>query len=182
MRNEEPKLIDLLHAARQGNPDALVAWAVPYIRAILRQRVNLQDIDDLAQDTVYRMLQRLGQVDGNGQKFKAWLARLTHNIASTHWRNRYRRSVQALPAFTDDIESCRDDDTPETIMMRQELSERLQEAIRSLSVDQCNVIALYYGDGLSTDEIAELMDKRPGTVRRLMTEARRKLREMLEDD
>ena len=67
-------------------------------------------------------------------------------------------------------------------MMRQELSERLQEAIRSLSVDQCNVIALYYGDGLSTDEIAELMDKRPGTVRRLMTEARRKLREMLEDD
>jgi RNA polymerase sigma-70 factor (ECF subfamily) len=182
MQDDQTKLIDLIQAARNGDPDALVTWCLPHIHAVLRRRVDRQDVDDLAQDTIYRMLQRIGQVSGNGQKFKAWLVRLAHNIASDHWRREYRKATQALPAFTEDIKSCRDDNTPEAIMMRQELSERLQRALSSLSSNHRNVIVLHYGQGLKTDEVAELTGMPPGTVRRLLSEARERLREMLTDD
>jgi RNA polymerase sigma factor (sigma-70 family) len=67
-------------------------------------------------------------------------------------------------------------------MMQQELSERLLMAVQSLPPDQRNVIALYYVEGMSTEEVAEAMERPPGTIRRLMSVARNNLRAQLTEE
>ena len=50
------------------------------------------------------------------------------------------------------------------------------DAVWQLPVQQRAVVFLFYWDGLSVNEIAELMGVRPGTVKRYLHNARKRLR------
>ena len=58
----------------------------------------------------------------------------------------------------------------------------LQEAIDGLSPEQRTVMVLYYLEGATVSEIADMLDLSPGTVKSRMTYARRKLRQFLDDE
>lgn len=59
---------------------------------------------------------------------------------------------------------------------RQELEE-----LFSLPPKDRAVIHLHYYEGYSTDEIAQILGQRPGTIRSRLSRAREKLRKLLED-
>ena len=58
----------------------------------------------------------------------------------------------------------------------------LDEALNRLNKQDRLVIHLHYYEGYSTEEIAELTDKRPSSVRSQLTRARGRLREFLKED
>ncbi len=58
----------------------------------------------------------------------------------------------------------------------------LREAIDGLSPEQRTVMVLYYLEGATISEIADMLDLSPGTVKSRMTYARRRLRAFLDDE
>lgn len=67
----------------------------------------------------------------------------------------------------------------ETRLANSELQARLLEHMRALPVDHQMALELHYWEGLKVDDIAEVLDAPPGTVKRWMHEARRSLADEL---
>jgi len=68
---------------------------------------------------------------------------------------------------------------PEREVEDQELQERIREAVRGLSLAQQVVVVLFYLEGLSLKEIAEILEVPEGTVKSRLHYAREALKESL---
>ena len=127
---------------------------------------NPAEAEDAVQDTFLRWLEK--RPDFNDEEHeKAWLLRVTINGCKSQLRQRKRRpTVELLDIYPAQTEG-----------------ERLAfEAVRTLPEKERAVIHLFYYEGYSTEEIAELMGQRPGTVRSHLSRARSRLRELLKGE
>ena len=127
---------------------------------------NPAEAEDAVQDTFLRWLEK--RPDFNDEEHeKAWLLRVTINGCKSQLRQRKRRpTVELLDIYPAQTEG-----------------EKLAfEAVRTLPEKERAVIHLFYYEGYSTEEIAELMGQRPGTVRSHLSRARSRLRELLKGE
>ena len=120
-----------------------------------------QEAEDAVQDAFLRYLEK---APADLENPSAWLARVLVNGCKSRLRLAWRR-VGPLP---DTLPAP----GPEE---RQELEE-----LFSLPPEDRAVIHLHYYEGYSTNEIAQLLGCRPGTVRSRLSRAREKLRKLLE--
>ena len=132
---------------------------------------NREDAADLTQDAFIKAFQSINRFQGQASFF-TWLYRIAVNSTVTHLRKNRLRSFFSL-------ESVREDDpvskelvdalTDKTGVGRdtfvRELQEKLNDAMQKLSINHRTVVTLFEIDGLSHQEIAEVMDCSVGTVR-----------------
>ena len=132
---------------------------------------NREDASDLTQDAFIKSFQSINRFQGQSSFF-TWLYRIAVNSTLTHLRkNRLRTffsfekineedkvSAEVIAALTD--ESGADHET-----FARELQEKLNEAMQKLSIPHRTVSTLFEIDGLSHQEIAEIMNCSVGTVR-----------------
>ena len=131
-------------------------------RAALAILGDPHEAEDAVQDAFVRYLEKAPKELENPS---AWLMRVLVNGCKSRLRLAWRRVgplPETLPA-----------PGPEE---REELEE-----LFALPPEDRAVIHLHYCVGYSTDEIAGLLGKRPGTVRSRLSRAREKLRKLLED-
>lgn len=122
-----------------------------------------QEAEDAVQDTFVRFLEyRPEHLETPG----AWLMRVLVNGCKNRLRLAWRR-VGPLP------------DTLAT--PGPEEQEELEELF-ALPPEDRAVIHLHYYEGWSTDEIAQMLGLRPGTVRSRLSRARQRLRRLLEKE
>jgi RNA polymerase sigma-70 factor (ECF subfamily) len=74
------------------------------------------------------------------------------------------------------LETYDDEPTPEEQVLRCETHERLHTALAQLPPLQQEIVRLRYGNGLRFAEIASLLNKSEGTVRKMMVRILRQLR------
>jgi len=72
----------------------------------------------------------------------------------------------------DDADLLRDNDTPERLLMTKQIGQTVNAAMEALPEDLRTAIALREIDGLSYEEIAQVMDCPIGTVRSRIFRAR----------
>jgi RNA polymerase sigma-70 factor (ECF subfamily) len=88
---------------------------------------------------------------------------------------KYQRRVERLLARSvrspEDVAPS-DDATPEALLASRQLAQGLNAAVEALAEDQRRALLLREVDGLSYDEIADLLDCPPGTVRSRIFRAR----------
>ena len=132
-------------------------------RAALAILGDPQEAEDAVQDAFVRFLERRPE---NLENPGAWLTRVLVNGCKSRLRLAWRR-VGPLP------------DTLAT--PGPEEREELEELF-SLPPEDRAVIHLHYYEGWSTDEIAQMLGQRPGSVRSRLSRAREKLRELLEQE
>lgn len=104
-----------------------------------------------------------------------WLRRVAHNKLV----DRYRRSAHLAPLPLDQIvETALSEEhlVPEQILLRREELERLTRALGQLPPTQQQVLQLRFGEALRFAEIAVLLNKREGTVRKLCSRSLASLR------
>ena len=122
-----------------------------------------QEAEDAVQDAFVRFLEHApADLENPG----AWLMRVLTNGCKSRLRLAWRRVgplPETLPA-----------PGPEE---REELEE-----LFALPPEDRAVIHLYYYEGWSTDEIAHMLGRRPGTVRARLSRAREKLRKLMEKE
>jgi RNA polymerase sigma factor (sigma-70 family) len=140
---------------------------------ISRRVGQQQDAEDLLQEVftsafTYDNLAKLTE-----QEQLAWL----QSVAQRRIIDRYRQNSRIVLLPLEQVLETQDDSlTPEEQALRQEAYERLYAAITQLAPLQQQVVLLRYGEGLRFGEIAAMLDKSEGTVRKMVVRILRQLR------
>jgi RNA polymerase sigma-70 factor (ECF subfamily) len=150
--------------------DALVGPIYRYIAVRIRRR---EDAEDVTQLVFERIVTALPRYRHNGTPFAAWAFRIARNAVIDHQRR--TRPTEPLGA----IAEPRDGLELEARSVRDEEIRELRAAIRRLTPDQQEALALRYAAGLSAEEAAAVMGRRAGTIRGLTFRAIEALRRQL---
>ncbi len=181
---------ELIRECRRGNKDAFRELVERYQRKILSVAVGmLHNQDDALEVTQEAFVKAYRNLDGfkGESSFYTWLYRIVVNLAIDR-RRRDRRhgtvSLEDRPGGGEDLEadlpSQRLSD-PYQQAKSSELGERLRGAIEDLTPDQKAVILLREVEGLSYDEISQVMQCPKGTVMSRLHYARKALQDKLKD-
>lgn len=160
-------------AVRAGDPDALArvwrATARPLVAYLRSQGLSDGDAEDLAQESYLELVRSCRSITGNAAAVRSWLFRAAyHNVLD--WRRASgRRPLVLVP----DRELDRADaaaDVEVQVEMALEAA-GVREAMRELTPEQQQVVALRFLAGLSTAEVAQIVGRREGAVRALQHRA-----------
>jgi len=148
-------------------------------RSILR---NSEDAEDATQEVFVRVHQNLTQFAGRGA-FGAWLRRLTVN----HCLNRTQSAATkassrscSLDLLAETLPAASETD-PEERLLRSEERTGIKRALDELPPSQRAALSLRLIQGLSYEEIADLMGVPVNSVRSWLHRGRARLREALEE-
>ena len=184
--------IELVKRVQNGDKAAFDVLVQKYqqrvVNLVSRFVSDHSECYDVAQDTFIKAYRALGSFRGDSQ-FYTWLYRIAANTAKNHLATRSRKS----PAYSVDIDDSdnyaaenvlKDQDTPENLLLTDEIKRTVYSAIEKLPEDLKTAITLRELEGLSYDEIADVMDCPIGTVRSRIFRARdaidKELRPLLE--
>jgi RNA polymerase sigma-70 factor (ECF subfamily) len=174
----EASVDELAQAATGGDAealgrlyDALVDPIYRYVAVRLRRR---EDAEDVTQLVFERIVAALPRYRHNGRPFAAWAFRIARNAVIDHQRR--LRPTEPLGSIA---EPAADRVGLEELALRDEEVRELRDAIRRLTPDQQEALALRYAAGLSADEAARVMGRQAGTVRGLTFRAIESLRRHL---
>lgn len=149
------------------------------VRSIIQRHASraAEEVEDLAQQafvTAFRKLENLN----DPSRFHAWLWGITSRIC---WKWAAARPAErdrgTVPIDVEGEEATLGANADQG--MRHELRARIASALAGLAPEYQEVLLLRFLDGLEQDEIAELTDRTPGSVRGIVTRGTRILRDQL---
>ncbi len=181
---------ELVRRAQAGELDAFDELVTHYRASVYAMIVNMirNDADawDLAQDVFVKAWRALPGFEARAG-FYTWLYRITHNTTYDWLRKKkVRGDVEfddgvALDAEAGSVTSPRETPAPDAKMEHRELGDRIEQAIASLSEDHRQVILLKEVEGLSYQEMADVIGCSLGTIMSRLFYARKSLQNMLSD-
>jgi RNA polymerase sigma-70 factor (ECF subfamily) len=153
--------------------DALVGPIYRYVAVRVRRREDAEDLTHLVFERIFGALPRFHH---NGRPFAAWAFRIARNAVIDHQRR--IRPTEQLGSIAEPSDGV----GLEALSLRGEEIRELRAAIRQLTPDQQEAIALRYAVGLSAEEAARVMGRRAGTIRGLTFRAIESLRRRLAEE
>lgn len=152
----------------------------------LRMVGNSEDAADMSQEAFIKAYNSLDSFRGDS-KFSVWLYRIVSNVCLDFIRSRKRKQTVSLSMEDDngnDVELDIADDTqsPERLMDKRLTREAVRRGLASLPPGQRQILLLREIQGLSYDEIAEVLNVEAGTVKSRIFRARKKLSAFLLED
>lgn len=182
MKAEESELIS---RCQQGDPKALKEIFNLYHQKVYRIAYGVvrerEDALDIVQEVFIKLYRSIRNFKGKSH-FYTYLYRMTLNQAID-----YTRKMKKSPFIRTDWEKEAepvdgDSQRPDSKASQKQFEERVQKAMEKLSEDQRAVLILRDIEGLSYQEIAEVIKCSLGTVMSRIHYGRRKLRELLKDE
>lgn len=170
----------LVERVQKGDKRAFDLLVIKYqhkILAIISRFVrDNAEVHDVAQEAFIKAYRALGNFRGDSA-FYTWLYRIAINTAKNHLVSRSRRppasDVEMEDAeFYSGGDILKDQATPENLYFRDELQSVVNSTIDGLPEDLKTAVTLREFEGLSYEEIAEVMDCPMGTVRSRIFRAR----------
>ncbi len=147
-------------------------------RMILR---NSGDAEDVLQETFIKAWSSLKTLE-TPATFSVWIQKIAKNLCASQLR---RKNLVILLDAEKDIENFgmeeSDELFPSVYAERADLKERLGRIIDGLSDVQRQALVLYYFNELSVDEISEIMECSPNTVKTRLFLARKAIRTEIEE-
>lgn len=181
----------LVQRAQRGDQRAFELLVIKYQRRIERLigRMVRDDglVQDIAQESFIRAYRALPQFRGDSA-FYTWLYRIAVNTAKKALVDLKRDPVipeSAMQIRDDEDETSgrevepSDGETPDAVLASKEIAMAVNAAIEALSEDLRQAITLREIEGLSYDEIADVMNCPIGTVRSRIFRAREAIAERL---
>lgn len=163
--------------------DGLIdAYEKPIFNLVYRLLGDMDEAADLTQETFVCAYRSFDRFRGDSSPY-TWLYRIALNLCKNHFKRKDRTrefegaSLDATGdgAGYDPVEP----DTPEAVLERKELKERVEQAISQLPPDYRIVAVLRDLHGLSYKEIAEAAELSEDVVRTRLARARGMLRQKL---
>ncbi len=164
----------IVRAVQGGDVAAFDRLIVKYrervYSVIYNMAANREDAADLTQDSFIKAFQSIHRFQGQSSFF-TWLYRIAVNSTLTHLRKARLRSFFSFEKIHEEdkaaeiLNQLTDKKGADRDLFVKELQEKLNEAMLKLSIKHRTVVTLFEIDGLSHEEIAEIMDCSVGTVR-----------------
>lgn len=170
----------LVRRVQQGDKAAFDLLVIKYqhkiVHLVNRYVKDPSEAQDVAQDTFIKAYRALGDFRGESA-FYTWLYRIAINTAKNYLLSRSRRHSEYEIDVQDaeQVENApqlKDMDTPENMLMNEQIVEVIRSAIEKLPEEMRIAITLREFEGMSYEEIAEAMDCPIGTVRSRIFRAR----------
>ena len=185
----DAELVKRVQAGDTGAFDLLVQkYQHKVINLVGRFVSDYAECQDIAQDAFIKAYRAINGFRGDSQ-FYTWLYRIAANTAKNHLASRARKSL----GYTVDVDDAQHFEgesglkeyaNPENLLLTDEIRQTIFTAIEKLPDDLKSAITLREIDGLSYEEIADVMDCPIGTVRSRIFRARdvidKELRPLLE--
>jgi len=135
-----------------------------------------QEVEDVMQESFIKAYRALPRFRGDAA-FYTWLYRIAINTAKNYLVARSRRppgvDIDAEEAeFYEGSEPLKESENPENRLATDELKAAIDKAIQSLPDELKSAVTLREFDGLSYEQIAQVMDCPVGTVRSRIFRAR----------
>lgn len=184
--NEQIADQELVERAQKGDKKAFNLLVMRYqnrVAGLLTRYVIRDDIPDIVQESFIKAYRSLASFRGESA-FYTWLYRIAVNTAKNHLTAQGRRPPKE-DILAEDAESyesgsqLREADTPENLVLSEELKKVVFDTIESLPSELKTAITLRELDGLSYEEIAEAMQCPVGTVRSRIFRAREAIDEKI---
>jgi RNA polymerase sigma-70 factor (ECF subfamily) len=184
---QDPQELAWIRSAQRGDGEAFGHLVERYQKRVFSQVFRLvrrrEDIEDLAQEVFVKAFRAIRSYDFRSS-FGTWLSR----VAVNHCYD-YLRRERAQPAIVSVSPADRDAAQPTALVDKLEAPDQdpeRQAVLRDLvgklleraPADDRVILALKEMEGLSVEEIGEILELRPGTVKVRLFRARKR---MLED-
>jgi len=171
---------EIIERVKGGEKEAYDLLVLKYqqrvINLISRFVKNHSDALDVSQETFIKAYRALPNFRGESA-FYTWLYRIAVNTAKNHLTVQSRKITKSDYDVADieQIEgsmSLTEQTTPESLLVKDELQETILKTIENLPEDLKSAIMLREIEGLSYEEIAQVMECPVGTVRSRIFRAR----------
>jgi len=187
--------LSLVRRVQRGDKGAFDALVLKYqhklVKLVMRYVRNPAEAEDIAQEAFIKAYRALPQFRGDSA-FYTWLYRIAINTAKNAVVSRDRSPIEYnvdrnnidTDESYDTQGRMKDSETPEGLVLTDEIRSTVNAAIEALPEDLRTAIVLRELEGLSYEEIAAAMACPVGTVRSRIFRAReaidRRLREVFE--
>lgn len=151
----------------RDSPEAVIRrYSDIVYRLAFARTGNRSDAEDLYQEVFLRYLTKAPAFTSEDHR-KAWLLRVAVNCANRFHTAPWRKRTEPLS---------------EALSVPAPEGEDLWEELRRLPEKDRTVLHLYYYEDMTTEEIAQMLDRNPATVRSQLLRARAKLKKLLVEE
>lgn len=189
-RESDQLLVERVQAGERQAFDLLVSkYQRRLMRLVSRIVHDPAEAEDVVQESFIKAFRGLRHFRGDSA-FYTWLYRIGINTAKNHLATHHRRAAASADVDDDNAEAfgegegLRDINTPESMLASKQIAETVNAAMDALPLDLRTAILLREIEGMSYDEISEIMSCPIGTVRSRIFRAREviadKLRPLLD--
>ena len=170
----------LVQNAKSGDSDAFARIYDAYVERIYRyiyfRVTDDAEAEDLTSQVFLKAWENLDRYQIGGSPYIAWLYTIARNLVIDHYRtNKETVNLEDAIHFTADGPSPDDE-----VQGRFEL-QAMRDALQFLTDEQQQVLILRFVAGLSTENVAGIMEKREGAVRALQMRALQTLSKYMQE-
>ena len=165
-------------AGSEAALDAIYRDLYPPVLSYLRARTR-RDAEDLASDVFIDVATGIDRFRGDETGFRGWIFTIARRRVIDAGRRSLRRATD--PVAPSDLEVHADRTDPATEAVTHVRAEEALAAVRRLPAVQAEVVLLRVIAGLTVEETALAMGRRPGSVRVLQHRALRRLARILSE-
>lgn len=168
---------------RSGDRDAFAKLVQKYQSRVLtlatRILDNRSEAEDVAQDIFVKVFQSLHEFRG-ASRFSTWLYRITVNHCLNYIRRRTRQQQTLVAAEPEEWMQESPTSNPHRTLEQKERWALVQAKLQVLSPEYRTILLLRDFEGLSYEEIADVLQLESGTVKSRLHRARTELKALLE--
>ena len=169
---------ELISASKEGDLDSFNELVRRYQKMAYNMAYRMlgdsQAAEDATQEAFFSAWKNIRRFRGGS--FKAWVMQITANACRDELRRLKRRPVIPLESLPYDPPAL-STESPEDYALRQETGEHVQRGLTTLSHEQRMAVILCDIQGLSYEEVAEVMECSLGTVKSRISRGRAQLRD-----
>ena len=177
---------ELVARSARGDADSfnllITRWERPIYALAYRVIGHEQDARDVCQETFLRAFRGIAAFKGQA-KFSSWLYRIALNLCRDWMRRERRTPVVQAPEGVDLTELVSERgpvESIEEVVSRRDMSRMVARAMRALSEEQRTAVVLKEYEGLTFQEIADLLGCPLSTVKTRLYQGLTLLRRQLE--
>ena len=135
------------------------------------------EAEDIASEVFLKALKSIKSYKEQGIPMQAWLFKIAHNMVVDHLRKVSRYKTVSIETV-----EIQDDTDPAKTAEINITMESVKEAMEKLTTDQKEVLRLRFFGGLSSREVAGIMQKTDGSVREMQRSALQRLRQLMQSN
>ena len=175
--------VQIVQRVLQGDVNAFEKLVLEYEKSVyaITQRMtgNAEDAADMTQETFIKAYNSLSSFRGDS-KFSVWLYRIATNVCLDFLRSRSRKPTVSLSVEDDDGEEVELDiadesQSPERLLERGLTRDAVRRGLNALSPEYRQILLLREIQGLSYEEISDVLTLEVGTVKSRIFRARKRL-------
>jgi RNA polymerase sigma-70 factor (ECF subfamily) len=139
---------------------------------------NVEDAEDIAQEVFLKVHKNLSNFRFES-KFSTWIAKITHNSCINYLQKKKVQLIDDLNEPEGINIHQNSDDSPYHSTESLDTSKRIQDEISKLPPRYRTILILYHSEGMSYQDIGEVMQLPEGTVKSYLFRARRYLKKAI---